>query len=172
MTSPTFGAITNGAQAYAEGMFGMSHHFMIVIDNPSYDLGYWQKASGLGVKWSICSYRSGDQGNDFYIYPGNTQYENIQLTRPISPASNTTQAWLSATSSHMVPLSGAIVLCASMGVPIITWRLYQFFPVSWRIAEFTAETGKVVTETLELAHTGFLDDQVTSGAQAAIAARV
>ena len=161
MTSMSFGAVASGAQAYAEGLFGMSHRFIIVIDNPAYDLGYWQKVSGLSVKWDVCKYRAGDQGNEFWIYPGNTTYDNIQLTRPISPASNATQAWLSATSSHMMPLSGAIMLCASMGVPIVTWRLYQFFPVSWRISEFTAETGKVVTETLELAHTGFLDDQIT-----------
>lgn len=161
-----FGAVASGAQAYAEGMFGMTHCFIIAIDNPVYDLGSWQKASGLTVRWDICPYRAGDQGNEFWIYPGNTGYENIKLTRPVSPASNTTQAWLTATSAHMLPLSGAIMLCASMGVPIITWRLYQFFPVSWQVDELTAETGKVVTETLEIAHTGFLDDQITSKAQA------
>jgi phage tail-like protein len=159
------GAVIGGAEAYAEGLFGMSHRFIIVIDNPVYDLGYWQKASGLTVKWDVCKYRAGDQGNEFWIYPGNTQYENIQLTRPVSPASNVTQAWLSATSSYMMPLSGAIMLCSSMGVPIMTWRLYQFFPANWKINEFTAETGKVVTETLELAHTGFLDDQVAPDAR-------
>ena len=171
MTNMSFGAVVSGAQAYAEGLFGMSHRFIIVIDNPAYDLGYWQKVSGLSVKWDVCKYRAGDQGNEFWIYPGNTTYDNIQLTRPISPASNTTQAWLSATSSHMMPLSGAIMLCASMGVPIVTWRLYQFFPVNWRIGEFTAETGKVVTETLELAHTGFLEDQMAPKAARGAATR-
>lgn len=167
----TMGTVASTAQAYAEGLFGMSHRFIIVIDNPTYDLGYWQKASGLSVSWEICKYRAGDQGNEFWIYPGTTTYENIRLTRPVSPTSNVTQAWLAATSVHMMPLSGAIMLCATMGVPIITWRLYQFFPVKWQVSEFTAENGMVVTETLELAHTGFLDDQVTSKAQAAIQAR-
>lgn len=159
----TVDTIANAAGAYAEGLFGMSHRFIIVIDKTTYNLGYWQKASGLSVTWHICDYRAGDQGNEFWIYPGTTTYENIRLTRPISPASNITQAWLSATSANMTPLSGAIMLCASMGVPIITWQLYQFFPVKWQVDELTAETGKVVTETLELAHTGFLDDHVTNG---------
>lgn len=156
------------AEAYADGIFGMTHRFIVVIDNPTYDLGYWQKASGLSVTWATCRYQAGDQGNEFWLYPGTTTYENIKLTRPISPASNVTQAWLSATSANMMPLSGAIMLCASMGVPVITWRLYQFFPVNWQVGEFTAENGRVVTETLELAHTGFLDDQITNGPQAAI----
>jgi phage tail-like protein len=131
------------AQAFAEDVFGMSHHFIIVIDNPTYDLGSWQKASGLTVKWEVCRYQAGDQGNEFWIYPGTTKYENIKLTRPVSPTSNVTQAWLSATSSNMAPLSGAIMLCGSMGIPIITWRLYQFFPVSWQVGEFTAAEAKV-----------------------------
>lgn len=152
-----------GAVAQAAlDMFGMSHRFMIAIDNPTYDLGFWQKASGLAVKWENIRYQVGDQGNEFWIYPGTTKYENIKLTRPVSPASNVTQAWLAATSMHMMPLSGAVMLCGSMGVPIITWRLYQFFPVAWSVGEFTSETAKVVTESLELAHTGFLDDQITA----------
>jgi phage tail-like protein len=154
--------VTDAAQAVAEDLFGMSHHFIVVIDNPTYDLGFWQKASGLTVKWESITYRAGDQGNEFWIYPGTTKYDNIKLTRPISPASNVTQAWLSATSAHMMPLSGAIMLCASMGIPIITWRLYQFFPVSWSVDAFSSAEAKVITETLELAHTGFLDDAIVA----------
>jgi phage tail-like protein len=145
--------------AYSAGVFGMSHRFVIAIDKSSYDLGYWHKVSGLSVKWDLCKYRPGDQGNNFFIFPGATTYENIQLTRPVSSDSEKTRKWLSATSCNMSPLSGAIRLCASSGDPIITWNLYHFFPVSWRVEGLTAETGKVVTETLELAHTGFLEDQ-------------
>lgn len=155
-------SVLDSAQAMLEGVFGMSHHFVVIIDNPTYDLGFWQKASGLSVTWDVATYRAGNQGNEMWIYPGNTKYQNIKLTRPVSPTSNVTQAWLNETSANMQPLSGAVALCSSMGVPIITWALYQFFPVSWQIGEFSASEARVVTETLELAHTGFLDDQVSS----------
>jgi len=155
-------SILDSAQALMEGVFGMSHHFVVIIDNPTYDLGFWQKASGLSVTWDVATYRAGDQGNEFWIYPGNTRYQNIKLTRPVSPTSNVTQAWLTATSANMQPLTGAIALCGSMGVPIITWQLYQFFPVSWQVGEFSAGEARVVTETLELAHTGFLHDQISA----------
>jgi phage tail-like protein len=140
--------------------FGMSYRFMVIIDNPVYDLGFWQKVSGLTVTWDVAQYRGGDQGNDYWIYPGPTKYTNVKLTRPISLTSNVTQAWLAKTSNEMRPQSGVIMLCAAMGVPIIKWSLYNVFPVSWQVGEFTAETGKVVTETLELGHTGFLEDQL------------
>jgi phage tail-like protein len=157
-----------GMQATSEATnlietLGMSYRFMLAIDNPVYDLGFWQKVSGLTVTWDIAAVRAGDQGNDFWIYPGQSKYTNIKLTRPISPTSNVTQAWLSKTSNAMQPQSGAIMLCAAMGIPIIKWVLYNLFPVSWQVGEFTAETGKVVTETLEIAHTGFLEDQLLPG---------
>jgi phage tail-like protein len=139
---------------------GMSYRFLVIIDNPTYNLGYWQKVSGLTVTWDVTTVHAGDQGNDFWIYPGQSKYTNVKLTRPISPTSNVTQAWLSRTSNQMQPQSGCIMLCAAMGVPIIKWMLYNLFPVSWQVGEFTAETGKVVTETLEIAHTGFLEDQL------------
>lgn len=138
----------------------MSHRFLVNIDHKDYSLGNWQKVSGLSVKWEACPFRAGDQGNALWIYPGLTKYENIKLTRPVSADSNKTQDWLTATSTKMTPMSGSIQLCGSDATVLVTWTIPQFFPVSWAISEFTADTGKVITETLELAHTGFLPDQV------------
>jgi phage tail-like protein len=145
----------------AEDLVAMAHRFLVLIDNPAYNLGFWQKASGLTVRWEMCNYRVGDQGNEFWIYPGTTKYENIKLMRAVSPASTVVQSWLAATSAHAQPLTGAIQLLDNLGIPVMQWRLYQFFPVAWQVGEFNAAEAKVVMETLELAHTGFLDDQTT-----------
>lgn len=158
--SDTATGVSGALGALGDATFGMAHRFVVVIDNPTYDLGFWQKASGLGVRWEVCTYRAGDQGNDFWIAPGTTRYENIKLTRPVSPASNVVQQWLAATSARMRPLTGAVQLLSGFGVPIVQWRLYQFFPVAWSVDEFSAPNAAVVTETLEFAHTGFLDDLV------------
>jgi phage tail-like protein len=156
----------------AESTVGMAHRFFIVIDNPAYNLGFWQKASGLSVRWELARYRAGDEGNEFRIYPGTTKYEPIKLSRAVSPASTIVQAWLSATSSNATPLSGAIQLVNHLSIPIMQWRLYQFFPVAWQINEFNAADAKVVMETLELAHTGFLDDLSVGKAGAKIAKKL
>jgi phage tail-like protein len=147
----------------AEATVGMAHRFVIVIDNPAYNLGFWQKAAGLSVRWEMCRYQTGDEGNEFWLYPGTTKYENIKLSRAVSPASTIVQMWLAATSAQAQPLTGAIHLLNSVGAPIMQWRLYQFYPVAWQIDEFNAADAKVVMETLELAHTGFLDDQTVGG---------
>ena len=44
------------------------------------------------------------------------------------------------------------------GVPVVQWRLNEFFPIAWSVVDFDADQAKPAIETLELAHTGFLYD--------------
>lgn len=137
----------------------MSHHFVVLIDNPTYDLGAWYRVSGLSVKWKSCEYRVGDQGNQSYILPGNTEYQNIKLSRAACADSQIVQAWLASTSLNPVPHSGAIMLMDFGGVPVVHWQLKEFFPIAWSIVDFDADAAKPAIETLELAHNGFLYDE-------------
>jgi phage tail-like protein len=136
----------------------MTHQFVVVIDHPAYDLGTWSKVSGLSVSWAPCEYRAGDAGNQVWILPGNTKYEKIKLSRAACSDSQIVQAWLAQTSKNPAPLSGTIVLIDFLETPVVYWRLSQFFPIGWSIVEFDAAQGRPAIETLELAHTGFLDD--------------
>ncbi|HEX3786617.1 MAG TPA: phage tail protein [Pseudonocardiaceae bacterium] len=140
------------------GAVSMNHRFVVVIDRSTYDLGSWSGASGLSVSWSTCEYRSGDQGNDVWIFPGTTKYQNIKLQRAACSDSAIVQSWLCATSRTPQPLSGTVQLIDWLGFSVVEWRLTEFFPVGWSITEFDASTGRPVIETLELAHTGFLAD--------------
>lgn len=137
----------------------MSHHFVVLIDNPTYDLGAWYRVSGLSVKWKSCEYRVGDQGNQSYILPGNTEYQPIKLSRAACADSQIVQAWLASTSLNPVPHSGAIMLMDFGGVPVVHWQLKEFFPIAWSIVDFDADAAKPAIETLELAHNGFLYDE-------------
>jgi phage tail-like protein len=137
---------------------GLTHHFVVVIDNPVYNLGTWSKVEGLSVKWDQCEYRVGDSGNQFWSLPGNTKYEKIKLSRAACAESQIVQQWLAQTSLNPTPLSGVIMLTNAMGIPVVQWQLSQFFPVAWSIDDFDASQGKPAIEKLELVHTGFLAD--------------
>jgi phage tail-like protein len=139
----------------------MTHHFMVVIDNPAYDLGTWSKVSGLSVSWTPCEHRVGDEGNQLWVLPGTSKYEKIKLSRAACMDSQIVQLWLAQTSNHPVPLSGTIMLVDWGGIPVVHWRLNQFFPIGWSIVEFDADQGRPAIETLELAHTGFLYDDIS-----------
>jgi phage tail-like protein len=136
----------------------MSHHFVVVIDNATYNLGSWSKVTGLKVSWERCEYRVIDPGNQLWVLPGSSKYENIKLSRAACADSEIVKLWLAATTMNPAPTSGAIALVDWIGLPVVQWNMNQCYPVAWSIVDFDADQGKPAIETLELAHGGFLDD--------------
>ncbi len=141
---------------------GMTHRFVVAIDSGAYDLGSWSKVTGLTVTWAVCSYRPGDT-NDQWICPGPTRYPNIRLSRAACADSRIVQRWLQETSRRHVPLTGSVRMLDWTAMPIVEWRLKHFFPVGWAIADFDSTGARPAVETLDLAHTGFLDDEMSYG---------
>lgn len=137
------------------GQVGMSHRYVIDIDKSSYQLGSWSKAAGLGVSWQKLTYRPGNATHET-IVPGNVSYPNISLSRAAGADSGRVQDWLVSVTRARQPLSGAIYLMDFLGLPIVTWRLNEFFPIGWRLSEFDSAGSRPAIETLEITHTGFL----------------
>lgn len=147
------------AAEFLFGEVGMSHRFVVVIDKSKYDLGTWSRVAGLGVSWKACTYRPGES-NDELAFPGNISYPNIKLSRAACADSGIVKSWLEDTSRQHKLLSGAVLMVDYMNLPVVTWELKQFFPIGWSITDFDSSGTKPAVETLELAHTGFLDNEV------------
>ncbi|MEW1615890.1 MULTISPECIES: phage tail protein [unclassified Streptomyces] len=145
------------------GSVSMAHHFSVAIDSTSYQLGDWASVSGLNVSWQIAQYRAGDSWNHPLIFPGVPQYQRIKLSRAACGDSQVVQEWLTETAMRNEPLTGAISLVNWEGAATVTWKLREFFPTAWGINDFSASQGNVAMETLELVHTGFLDDDFAPG---------
>lgn len=137
---------------------GLANRFSVTIDYARYDLGSWAQADGLSVKWNVAEYRAGDAGNLRWYFPASTEYQGIKLTRAASEESRAVKAWLDDTSFNFKPYTGQVVLHDSGNQVIMTWELQNVMPVHWQITSFDAMASKVVTETLELSHLGFLAD--------------
>jgi phage tail-like protein len=140
-------------------MLGMANRFTVEISNGTYDLGSWSQVDGLDVKWDVAEYRAGDGGNDRWYFPANTHYSTVRLTRAASAESMTVRAWLSSTSWEWKPQVATVWLLDSSGAKVVHWDLKQVMPVRWSITGFEAGASRVATETLELNHVGFLDDE-------------
>jgi phage tail-like protein len=154
--------IAGQVQASLESLtIGMSHHYAVLIDNIKYHFGDWSRAAGLSVSWQQLEHREGTPGNYVEYLPGLTKYEPITLSRAAGPYSRVVQHWLSQTSKNPQPQSGTIQLVNFLGIPIVEWRLAEFFPIAWSIESFDAAGAKPAVETLKLAHTGFLDDDLS-----------
>lgn len=139
---------------------GLANRFKVTIDKSDYDLGSWAKVEGLDVKWDLVEYRSGDGGNNRWFFPGKTDYSTIKLTRAACTDTGTVKKWLSTTSFAHELQSGKVELLDSKGEPVADWTLQNVLPLKWSITGFDASSSKVATETLELAHLGFLEDEV------------
>lgn len=146
---------------------GMSHKYAVLIDNVAYHFGDWARVTGLSVTWQQVEHRVGDQGNKVWLYPGSTRYEPITLSRAAGPYSRVVQRWLTQTSKNPQPQSGTIQLVDFAGAAMVQWRLSEFFPIAWSVESFDAAGAKPAIETLKLAHTGFLEDDLNSSALSA-----
>ncbi|MFC8956505.1 phage tail protein [Streptomyces sp. NPDC057101] len=145
------------------GSVNMAFNFTVAIDQYDYELGDWASVSGLNVSWQTTEYRTGDNWNYPMLLPGVPKYQKIKLSRAACPDSEIVQQWLTETSLKSELLSGSIALVNSVGVRTVSWELREFFPAAWGIGEFNAGQGKVAMETLELVHTGFLNDNFAPG---------
>ncbi|MDT4991162.1 MAG: hypothetical protein QOE51_1513 [Actinoplanes sp.] len=140
-------------------MLGMANRFTVKIHNGEYDLGSWSQVDGLDVKWDMAEYRAGDAGNERWYFPANTHYSLVRLTRAASAESKLVRKWLSSTSFKYAPQAATVALHDSAGDLVVDWELKQVMPVRWSVTGFEAGASRVATETLELNHRGFLDDE-------------
>jgi phage tail-like protein len=153
-------SITSKAAEFLFGEVGMTHRFGVQIDNGVYDLGDWSKASGLTVSWNRLEFRVGNS-NQVWVAPGNTTYQNIKLSRAACSDSNTVQQWLVDTTRNNQLQSGSIQMLDFTGSSVVEWQLKAFFPVGWSIVDFDSSGARAAVETLELAHAGFLNEEIT-----------
>ncbi|MFJ4966480.1 T4-like virus tail tube protein gp19 [Streptomyces sp. ADI96-02] len=160
------GQAVRGRMSDEDAFFGsvsMAHRFAVAIDRSRYELGHWSSASGLNVSWQTAEYRAGDSWNHPLVFPGVPQYQRIKLSRAACRDSQIVQEWLTETAMRNEPLTGAISLVNWQNDRTVTWELKEFFPAAWGINEFNSSQGNVALETLEIVHTGFLDDDFAPG---------
>ena len=129
--------------------------FSVTIDQ--HDLGAFMTCEGLAVEVAVEQREEG--GNNLFVHqlPGRIKYTNVKFTRPVNAESAKVRDWLASMSSGGVTRTTAeIVALSSDGKKVASWGLTGVFPVKWQGPSFSLESPKVATETLELAHHGFL----------------
>jgi phage tail-like protein len=144
----------------ADGVVGLVPRFLVTIDAAKYNFGSFSTVKGLDVTWDIAEYRAGDAKNERWYYPGNTKYSTIKLERAVDPdGTKGVRKWLESNSFKYEIQSGKVELQDAKGTEVTHWTLRHVIPVKWSIVSFDASQSKVATETLELAHMGFLENE-------------
>jgi phage tail-like protein len=128
--------------------------FALTIDG--HDLGTFLTVEGLGVQIDIMEYQEG--GNPYFVYqiPGQLRYNNIVLSRPIDENTQKVMDWLKTMADGVQRGQASITALDAKGTAVFTWSLQAVIPVRWTGPHLDVENKMHASETLELAHHGFL----------------
>jgi phage tail-like protein len=135
----------------------VSVRFKLKID--SCDLGVFTACEGIGVEVSVEQHEEGGNNSFVHQLPGRMKYPNVKVTRPVNADTAKIAAWLAKMSKGVERTNAQIVALTGDGEEVWHWTLTGVIPVKWTGPSLSADTAKIATETLELAHHGFLSDR-------------
>ena len=136
----------------AETALGL--RFKVSIDGQ--DFGNWQKCDGLTMEYDIHEYKEGGENGYVHRLPGRVKYENIKLTRPIDEHTARVTMWVASMQVMVLPGTGQISVLDPAGEAVADWHLIGVYPVRWSGPTLDVDGNQLATETLEIAHNGFM----------------
>lgn len=128
--------------------------FVVRIDDES--LGSFDSCDGLGVEFTVEQHEEGGNNGMVWQLPTRIKYSNVKLTRPVTKDSARIIKWIAGMAAGVTRKTAIIEARTLAGTVIASWALSGVVPVRWSGPQFSADSPKVATETLELAHHGFL----------------
>jgi phage tail-like protein len=129
--------------------------YVVKIDDEN--LGAFSSCDGLGCEFVMEQREEGGNNGWVWQLPTRIKYTNIKLSRPVTADSAKITAWFSKLASG-VERKTAVIEARNMSDKVIaSWSLIGVVPVRWTGPQLNFESAKVATETLELAHHGFLN---------------
>lgn len=129
--------------------------FSVSVDKN--DLGSFNSCEGLGCEFVIEQREEGGNNGMVWQLPTRIKYPNVKLSRPVTRDSQKITNWISGMAAGIKRRTAVIEAKNLEGKTIASWSLSEVIPVRWTGPQLSAEQNKVATETLELAHHGFLD---------------
>jgi phage tail-like protein len=134
--------------------FGLGLRFHVKIDGK--DFGNWEKCDGLSVEYDMHEHQEGGMNLFVHRIPGRVKYQNIRLTRPLDSSSADVTAWVASVGVRLLPGTAEIAVFDGGGQEVANWMVVGVFPVRWTGPTLDIYGNQHATETLEIAHQGFL----------------
>jgi phage tail-like protein len=128
--------------------------FTVRIDDD--DLGDFNSCDGLGCEVVIEQREEGGNNGFVWQLPTRIKYSTIKLSRPVGEDSAKLTAWLAGFANGVSRKTATIEARRADKSVVATWHLDGVIPVRWSGPSLSPESPKIATETIELAHHGFL----------------
>jgi phage tail-like protein len=130
-------------------------YFEVHIDETN--LGAFTGCDGLGCEVVVEQREEGGMNSFVHQLPGRIKYTNVKLTRPVNADTAKIATWFRKMNGTITRSQAQIIIKNHDDEPVHTWTLSGVIPVRWTGPSMTVDSPKVATETLELAHHGFLE---------------
>jgi phage tail-like protein len=127
--------------------------FQVSIDNVT--IGAFAECSGLGVEYDIMEYQEGGEQSFVHKLRGGLKYPNVVLKRGVTYEDALLQ-WFYDRTDRTKRGAVTLNLLGDDGKQVRTWSFDSAFPVKWTGPSFNAKSTSVATESLEIAHRGFV----------------
>ena len=132
----------------------LSVRYKLALD--SANLGTFSTCEGLGAEVVIEQREEGGNNDFVWQLPSRLKYPNIKLSRPLGRETEKVATWFASMTSGYQRCIGTIQAMNAQGTVIAEWSLYDVVPVRWTGPVLNPDQPKVVMETVEIAHHGFL----------------
>lgn len=121
-------------------------------------LGSFSSCEGLGCEVILETREEGGNNGFVWQLPTRMKYPNIKLTRPLGTDTTKIARWLSSLG-HGVRRTTAVIQAKTLeGTVVGQWSLTGVVPVRWTGPSLNLDSPKPATETIEIAHHGFLPE--------------
>jgi len=130
--------------------------FSVMIDKKELELGTFSSCEGLGIEVVLEQREEGGFNSQVWQLPTRLKYTNIKLSRPLGPDTVKITKWFASMTAGVKRSTGTIVARNAKNEAVATWNLRGVVPVRWTGPSLNVESPKVATETIEIAHHGFL----------------
>ncbi|OLT14842.1 phage tail protein [Pseudonocardia sp. CNS-139] len=133
--------------------------FVVQLDDIG--LGAFNSCEGLGVEVVIEQREEGGNNGFVWQLPTRAKYPNIKLSRPLTADTAKVAQWFGKATTGGVRRgqgrkTGLIQAMTLDGRVVAQWGLLDVVPVRWTGPSLNPDSPKVATETVEIAHHGFI----------------
>ena len=127
--------------------------FLVKADDCT--IGRFAHCHGLSAEYEIEEYAEGGQNAFVHKLRGRMRYPNLVLSRGITHESGLMD-WFLQTKKAGERGNISVSLLGPDGKPVRRWGFEAAFPVRWEGPVLNARSHTAATETLEIAHRGFV----------------
>jgi phage tail-like protein len=128
--------------------------FAVSIDDK--DLGTFNSCEGLGIEVVLEQREEGGNNGFVWQLPTRLKYPNVKFSRPLGPDTMKVARWFSSMTGGVTRRTATVVAMTADDQVVARWGLADVVPVRWSGPSLNLDSPKVATETIEIAHHGFL----------------